>query len=181
PPLLARDPGAGAQGAVDGAGGVTDGGVHAQPVVLVGQGEVAALGAEDLGELADVELPGGAAGGGADPDPGAAAGGPVRRQVAGDRPGDAVAGGAAAAGRTQRLPESLQVAQVNAGVGPIQPGDPGQRLPRGGREALLLMLCPAAGAVEGDRGGVVDSLAELQELQVVGFGEPGDVVEVVFA
>jgi len=40
---------------------------------------------------------------------------------------------------------------------------------------------PAAGAVEGDRGGVVESIGQLQELQVVGVGEPADVVEVVLA
>ena len=35
PPLLAWDPRAAAQGGVDGAGGVADGGVHVPPVVLV--------------------------------------------------------------------------------------------------------------------------------------------------
>jgi hypothetical protein len=35
--------------------------------------------------------------------------------------------------------------------------------------------------VEGDRGGVVESIGQLQELQVVGVGEPADVVEVVLA
>jgi len=114
---LARDPGVGAQGLVDGAGGVADGGVHVPPVVLVRQGEVAALGGEDLGELAEVELGGVAAGGGAGPEAVAAADGQVRRQVAGDGPGDAVAGGAAVAGRAQRLPESFRVARVAAGSG----------------------------------------------------------------
>jgi hypothetical protein len=55
---LARGPGSGAQGPVDGAGGVADGGLDALPRVVVQVGEVAALGAEDLGELADVELAG---------------------------------------------------------------------------------------------------------------------------
>jgi hypothetical protein len=100
-PPLARDPGVGAQGTVDGAGGPADGGVHVQPVVVVQLGEVAALGSEDLGELADVELAVVGAGGAADPEPVAAADGQVRRQVAGDRRGDAVTGGAAAAGRAQ--------------------------------------------------------------------------------
>jgi len=113
--------------------------------------------------------------------PVAAADGQVRRQVAGDGPGDAVAGGAAAVGRAQHLVEPFGVAQVMAGVGPIQPGDPGQRLARGGREAFLFVLCPAAGAVEGDRCGVVQSAGEFGEFQVVGGGEPGDVVEVVLA
>ncbi len=121
------------------------------------------------------------AGGGAGPEPVSAADSPVRRQVAGDRLGDAVAGGAAAAGRAQRLPEPFGVAQVVTGVGPIQPGDPGRWLARGGRQPLLLMLCPAAGAVEGDRRGVVERAGELSELQVVSLGQPGDVVEVVFA
>jgi hypothetical protein len=87
---------------VDGAGGVADGGVDVPPVVVVHQGEVAALGAEDLGELADVELAGVGAGGGADPEPVAAADGQVRRQVAGDGLGDAAAGGAAAVGEGLR-------------------------------------------------------------------------------
>jgi hypothetical protein len=65
---------------VEGAGGVADGGADRLPVVVVHQGEVAALGAEDLGERADVELPGVGAGGGADSQPVAAADGLVRRQ-----------------------------------------------------------------------------------------------------
>jgi hypothetical protein len=178
---LARDPGAAAEGVVDGAGGLADGSVHVPPVVLVHQGEVAALRVEDLGELADVELACVAAGGWADPEPVAAADGLVRRQVAGDRLGDAAAGGAAAAGRAQHLVESLNVAQVDAGVGPAEPGDPGQRLGRGGRQPLLLVLLPAAGAVDGDRGGVVESIGELAELQVVSLGEPADIAEVVLA
>ena len=89
-----------------------------------------------------------------------AADGPVRRQVTGDRPGDAAAGGAAAAGRAQHLPESLGVTQVNARVGRIQPGDPGQRLARGNGEAFLLVLLPAVG-VEQDRCGVVEGTGEL--------------------
>jgi hypothetical protein len=88
-------------------------------------GEVASLGAEDLGELADVELAGVGAGGGADPQPVAAADGLVRRQVAGDRLGDVVPEGAAAAGRVQHPVEPFGVAQVNAGVWPKKPGDPG--------------------------------------------------------
>jgi hypothetical protein len=70
-------------------------------MVLVDQDEVAALGAEDLRERADIKLGGMAARGGAGPQPVAAADGLVRRQVAGDRPGDAAAGGAAVAGRAQ--------------------------------------------------------------------------------
>jgi hypothetical protein len=101
---------------------------------------VAALGAEDFGEGADVELVGAGAGGGAGPEPVAAAEGLVWRQVAGDRLGDAVAGGAAAAGRAQQLAEALNVAQVDTGVGPAQPGEPGQRLGRGGGQPLLLVL-----------------------------------------
>jgi integrase len=54
---------------------------------------------EDLGELADVYLAGVGAGGGAGPQPVAAADGQVRRQPAGDRPGNPAAGCAAAAGR----------------------------------------------------------------------------------
>jgi hypothetical protein len=50
PPLLARDPGVGAQRVVDGAAGVAAGSPGLPPVVLVDQGEVAALGAADLGE-----------------------------------------------------------------------------------------------------------------------------------
>ena len=64
----------------------------------------------------------------------------VRRQVAGDGLGDAGPGGAAAAGRAQHLPESLGITQVNAGVGPVEPGDPGQRLAGGGRETFLLVV-----------------------------------------
>jgi hypothetical protein len=115
--LLARGPGAAPEGLLDGVRGVADGGVDAPPVGVVRQGGVASLGVEDLGELADVELAGRGAGGGADPQPVAAADGQVRRQAAGDRPGDAQAGRAATAGRAQRLPESLGVAQVIAGSG----------------------------------------------------------------
>ena len=50
------------------AGGVVDGGVHLLPRVLVHQRDVTPLGAEDLGERADVQLAGVGAGGGADPD-----------------------------------------------------------------------------------------------------------------
>jgi hypothetical protein len=60
---LAGDPGAGAEGVVDGASGVADGYVHVPPVVVAHTGEVAALGAADLGKLADVELAVVAAGG----------------------------------------------------------------------------------------------------------------------
>ena len=66
---LAGDPGAIAQGLVDGAGGGGDGGLDVLPRVVVQLGEVAALGAEDLRERADVELAGVGAGGGADPEP----------------------------------------------------------------------------------------------------------------
>lgn len=128
PPLLARDPGAAAERVVDGLGGVADGGIHVLPGVVAHQGEVTALRAEDLGERADVELPSAAVGGGADPKPVAAADGLMRQQVAGDGPGDAGPGGAEAAGRAQHPVEPFGVTQVNAGVGPIQPGDPGQRL-----------------------------------------------------
>ena len=65
---LARDPGSGAQGLVDGAGGVADGGLDLVLLVVVQLGEVAALGAEDLGELADVELAGVGAGSRAGPE-----------------------------------------------------------------------------------------------------------------
>ena len=92
---LARDPDAVAQGLVDGLGGVTGGGVDFMPRVAVQLGEVAALRLEDLGELADVELAGVGAGGRAGPEPVAGADGLVRRQEAGDGPGDAAAGGAA--------------------------------------------------------------------------------------
>ena len=64
---LARDPGAAAEGLVEGPRGITDGGVDVLPLVVAQPGEVAALGAEDLGERADVELGGVAAGGGAGP------------------------------------------------------------------------------------------------------------------
>jgi hypothetical protein len=53
---LAGDPGAAAEGLVDGVGGGADGGLDALPGVLVQLGEVAALRLEDLGELADVEI-----------------------------------------------------------------------------------------------------------------------------
>jgi hypothetical protein len=150
------------------------------PRVVAHQGEVAALGAEDLGERADVELGVVAACGGAGPQPVAAADGLVRRQVAGDRPSDAVAGGAAAAGRAQHPVEPFGVTQVKTRIGPIQPGDPGQRLARGGRETVLFVLPPPVG-VEQDGGGVVEDAGELGELQSVCLGEPGDVVEVVLA
>jgi hypothetical protein len=91
----------------------------------------------------------------------------VRRQVTGGRLGEAVAGGAPVAGRAQRLVKAVGVAQVVAWAGPIKPGDPGQRLARGNSEAFLLMLFPATGAVERDRGGVIE--------------RGGDVAEVVFA
>jgi hypothetical protein len=177
---LARDPGAVAQGLVDGAGGVADGGFHLLLLVVAQLGEVAALRAEDLGERADVELGGGGAGGRAGPEPVAAADGQVRRQVAGDGPGDAAAGCAVAAGRAQHLPEPVGVAQVVAGVVPVEPGDPGQRLACGGRETFLLVLFAAAG-VEDDRGRVVQGAGELEEFEVVGVSEPADVVQVVLA
>ena len=110
----------------------------------------------------------------------AAADGLVRRQAAGDRSGDAAAGGTAAAGRAQQLPELLGVAQVVAVIVPVEPGDPGQRLAGRGREAFLPVLFPLAG-VEDDRGGVVQGAGELEEFQVVGVGEPADVVQVVLA
>src|SRR5262245_41553141 len=91
PVLLARDPGAAAQGAVDAARGVADGGVHVLPVVLAGKGEMTAVGAEDLGERADVEPLVVAAGGPAGPEPVVAAEGLVGRQLARDGSGDAVA------------------------------------------------------------------------------------------
>ena len=50
---------------MDGAGGVADGDVRKLPRVVAQLGEVVALRAEDLGKLADVELPGMTAGGGA--------------------------------------------------------------------------------------------------------------------
>jgi hypothetical protein len=95
---LARDPGAAAQGLVDGVGGVADGGLDVLPGVVVQLSVVAALRLEDLGELAGVELGSVGACGRAGPEP-VAAEGLVRRQAAGDGPGDAQAGGAAAAGR----------------------------------------------------------------------------------
>ena len=156
---LARDPGAAAQGLVDGAGGGADGGLDVLPRVAVQLGEVAALRLEDLWERADVELGGVGAGGGAGPEPVAAADGLVRGQ--GRRwAGDAAAGCAAAAGRTQQLAEPAGVAQVKAGVVPVEPGDPGQRLAGRGREAFLPVLFAAAG-VESDRGGVVQGAGEL--------------------
>jgi hypothetical protein len=79
---LARGPGAGAQGAVDGVRGVADGGIGFLPPVVVQLGDVATLRAEDLRQLADVELAGVRAVGGADPEPVAAAEGQVRRQAA---------------------------------------------------------------------------------------------------
>jgi hypothetical protein len=74
---LARDPGAAAEGLVDGLGGGADGGLDVLPRVVVQLGEVAALRLEDLGELADVELGGVGAGGRAGPEPVAAAEGLV--------------------------------------------------------------------------------------------------------
>jgi hypothetical protein len=149
---LERGPAAGAESAVDGVGGVADCGIDGPPLVVVQLGGVVALRVEDLGELADVELAGVGAGGGADPEPVAAADGQVGRQVAGDGLSDAGPGGAAAAGWAQHLPESLGVTQVNAGVGPVEPGDPGQGLAGGGGETFLLVLCPAAGVAEDRRG-----------------------------
>jgi hypothetical protein len=74
----------GTESAVDGVRGVADR-VTGLPRVVVAQlGEAAALSVENLGELADVELVGVGAGGGADPEPVAAADGQVRRQVACD-------------------------------------------------------------------------------------------------
>jgi hypothetical protein len=122
---LARDPGAAAQGLVDDVGGVADGGVDVLPGVVVQLSVVAALRLEDLGELADVELGGVGACRRAGPEPVAAAEGLVRRQAAGDGPGDAQAGGSAAAGRAQQLAEPAGVAQVEAGVVPVEPGDAG--------------------------------------------------------
>jgi hypothetical protein len=81
---LAGDPGTAAQGLVDGAGGGADGGLDVLPRVVAQLGEVAALGAEDLRERADVELGGVGAGGRAGPEPVAAADGLMRRQAAGD-------------------------------------------------------------------------------------------------
>jgi hypothetical protein len=42
------------------------------------------------------------------------------------------------------------------GVGPVEPGDPRQRLARGGRQAFLLVLCPAVRVAE-DRGRVIEA------------------------
>ena len=78
---LARDPDASTQGLVYGAGGSADGGLDLPWRVVTQLGEVAALGAEDLRERADVELAGVAAGGRADPQPVTAADGQVRRQA----------------------------------------------------------------------------------------------------
>src|SRR5262249_1428234 len=64
PPLLARDPGAAAQGVADGAGGGVDRVPQLPRMVQLGEVAVAALGAENLGEGADVELAGVAGGGG---------------------------------------------------------------------------------------------------------------------
>jgi hypothetical protein len=100
--------------------------------------------------------------------------------VAGGRLGDAVAGCAATAGRAQHPAEPFGVTQVDAGVRPIQPGDPGQRLAGSGRQAFLLVQFPAVRLAE-DRSRVVQSAGELGELQAVGLGEPGDVVEKVLA
>jgi hypothetical protein len=66
---LASDPDAGAEGLVDRAGSVADGGLDVLPLVVAQLGEVAALRAEDLGERADVELSGVAAGGRPGPEP----------------------------------------------------------------------------------------------------------------
>jgi len=92
---------------------VADGGVDVLPGVVVQLSVVAALRLEDLGELAGVELGSVGACGRAGPEP-VAAEGLVRRQAAGDGPGDAQAGGAAAAGRAQQLAEPAGVAQVEA-------------------------------------------------------------------
>jgi hypothetical protein len=87
---LARDPGADAQGLADGTGGSADGGLDLLPLVMVQLSEVAALRAEeDLGERAEVELVCVVRADGPVPDPVAAVDGLERRQVAGDRPGDA--------------------------------------------------------------------------------------------
>ena len=51
---------------------------------------------------------------------------------------------------------------------------------RHGRETLLLVLFPAARAQD-DCGGVVERVGKLQQFQVVGVGEPADVVKVVLA
>ena len=147
---------------MDGVGGVADGGAGLPPKVC--QGEVAALSAEDLWDGADVGLAVVAAVGRAGPELVAAAEGLVRWQKAGDRLGDAAAGGAPVAGRARHLVEHFGVAQVNAGVGPIQPADPRQRLTRRGRQTFLLVL-PGAVRVAEDRGGVVQGAGELQVVQ----------------
>ena len=149
---LAGDPGAVAQGLVDGVGGGADGGLDVLPRVVVQRREVAAPGAEDLRERADVEPGVGAGGlgrsraGGGGRWSGAAAGG--------RRPAPATCGGPCSGGRpgsaARRLPG---VAQVKAGVVPVEPRDPGQRLAGRGREAFLPVLLAAAG-VQDDRGGV---------------------------
>ena len=162
-------------------GGVADGVAHLPPLVVVQLGEVAALGAEDLGERADVELAGVGAGGGADPEPVAAADGQVRRQVAGDRPGDAAAGGAAAAGRAQHPAESLGVAQVVAGIVPVEPGDPGQRLTGRGSETFLLDAVSSCPGCTMTSPGCVQGAGEPGEFQVICVSEPADVVQVVLA
>src|SRR5487761_1789068 len=79
----------------------------AQALPLLRGPGAAAEGAVDGGELADVELAGVGAGGGADPEPVAAADGQVRRQVAGDGLGDAVAGGCSG-GRPGAAPAAKQ-------------------------------------------------------------------------
>jgi hypothetical protein len=61
--------------ALDGMGGGADGGLDVLPRVVVQLREVAALGAEDLPERADVELAGVGADGRAGPEPVAAADG----------------------------------------------------------------------------------------------------------
>jgi hypothetical protein len=71
-------------------------------LVAVQESEVAALRAEDLGERADVELPGVGAGGGAGPEPVAAADGLMVRHPGGDRPGDAQAGAGGRPGAAAR-------------------------------------------------------------------------------
>ncbi len=147
----------------DGLRSIGDGVVDVPPSVVVQQGDVAALGAEYLGELAEVKLAGVAAGRRAGPEPVAAADDLVGRELAGDGFGDAVAGGAAVAGRTQHLVESFDVAQVEGGVGPAEPGDPGKRLGRGSGEPFLLVPLPATRAVESDRSGVAKSAHQLAE------------------
>ena len=69
------------------------------------------------------------------------------------------------AGRAQHLVKSLGVAQVNAGVGPPEPGDPGQRLARGGREAFLL-----ARVASGD--------GPVGEMAVAGYGQAAAAADV---